>query len=176
MLFILTHSNTFYAISMFFYLRCMKQIILIALIILFGCQEIPSKNDSKENAIIGEWYEIGTRNPKVNRKIVFKKPFKKEKYLLRRKFTKDTVYSWSVNNQVLNSSLSLIENGNIKPSVGDHCTYVRIERNTYRPCEDPNLYFEIKGDTLIQYWYAETNRGGAGLDTPFMHYFFKKTN
>tara|TARA_B100000575_G_C23102652_1_gene636268 strand:+ start:847 stop:1314 length:468 start_codon:yes stop_codon:yes gene_type:complete len=154
----------------------LKQTILILFVFTIGCQEIPSKNDSKENAIIGEWYEIGIKNPNVNRTISFKKPFKREKYLLRHIFTKDSMYTHAVDNQVLNSSLSLIENGNIKPSVGDPCTYVRIERNTYRPCEDPNLYFEIKGDTLIQYWYAETNRGGAGLDTPFMHYFFKKTN
>ena len=153
----------------------LKQTILILFVFTIGCQEIPSKNDSKENALIGEWYEIGIKNPNVNNTISFKKPFKKYKYLLRHVFTEDSVYTHAVDNQVLNSSLSLIENGNIRK--GGACKYVRIERNTYEPLECINdLYYEIKGDTLITYWYAETNRGGAGLDTPFMHYYFKKTN
>ena len=46
----------------------MKPFILILFVFIIGCQEVPSKNDSKENAIIGEWYEIGAWNPKVNRK------------------------------------------------------------------------------------------------------------
>ena len=79
----------------------LKQIILVLLVFAIGCQEV----DSKEESIIGEWYEIGLRNPNVNRRIVFKKPFKKYKYLLRHVFTEDSVYTHAVDNQVLNSSL-----------------------------------------------------------------------
>ena len=151
-------------------------ITLILLVFAIGCQEIPSKNDSKEESIIGEWYEIGLRNPNVNRRIVFKKPFKKYKYLLRYIFTKDSVYTHAVDNQVLNSSLSIIENGNIRK--GGACKYVRIERNTYRPCESSDEYFEIKGDTLIKYWYRESFKDIVDVDTntPIMFYYFKKTN
>tara|TARA_B100000963_G_scaffold54926_1_gene43115 strand:- start:74 stop:526 length:453 start_codon:yes stop_codon:yes gene_type:complete len=145
-------------------------ITLILLVYAIGCQEV----DSKEESIIGEWYLIGGNS--------FDRGFLKyqntNNRAARHKFTKDSLFSWGVKNQVLDSSLALIDNGVINDSIlKNYDTWEKIEGDIYKPSkrngEYYNIrdnYFEISGDTLIHRFYK------VGLHDLLTTYFFKKTN
>ena len=145
----------------------MKQIILILLI-------FTSTLYSQQDPIIGEWYFIGDNS--LDRG--FFKYHNTNNRASRHKFTKDSLFSWGVKNQVLDSSLALIDNGVINDSIlKNYDTWEKIEGDIYKPSkrngEYYNIrdnYFKISGDTLIHRFYK------VGLHDLLTTYFFKKTN